>query len=122
LQDKLSRAESSIYFATYSFTHPKIANELIIRNMSGVAVKGIIEKGSKYSQFQTLKSNNLAVVEDSNKSLLHHKFFIIDNTTVITGSFNPTRNGDERNDENMLIIHNTEVARSYLEEFERLSG
>jgi len=119
LQNKLADAESSIYFATYSFTHPKIANELIIKNSSGVIVKGIIEKGTEYSQLPVLKSNNLAV-EDDNKKILHHKFFIIDREIVITGSFNPTRNGDERNDENMLVIHDEEVAAIYFNHFKKL--
>ncbi len=120
LQQQLEEADSSIHFATYSFTHPKISNELIIKNGEGVAVRGVIEKGGSYSQFQTLKSNGLAVAEDSSKSLLHHKFFIIDESVVITGSFNPTRNADERNDENMLVMHNSEVAARYAEEFEAL--
>ncbi len=119
LQSRLAEAESSIYFAAYSFTHPKIANELVIKSSGGVAVMGVIEKGSEYSQLPLLKSNSIAV-EDAGKGLLHHKFFIIDNKTVITGSFNPTRNGDERNDENMLAIHNEKIAGAYLAYFEML--
>ena len=122
LQNKLATAEKSIYFAAYSFTHPKIANELIVKNSGGVAVRGIIEKGSKYSQFQTLKSNGLEVVEDSKKQIFHHKFFVIDERIVITGSFNPTRNGDTRNDENILIIHDEELAQVYLSYIENFLG
>jgi len=120
LQKSLRIANRSIYFATYSFTHPIIANELIAKKNEGITVRGIMEKGSKYSQYQTLKSNDVEVVEDSNKRLLHHKFFIIDNRTVITGSFNPTRNGNERNDENFLVLHNQELAGVYLRYFEEL--
>ena len=52
---------------------------------------------------------------------MHHKVFIIDNRTVITGSFNPTKNGDTRNDENILIIHDEKIAGKYLEEFNELN-
>jgi len=114
LQSRLAEAERSIYFVTFSFTHPKIANELIIRNSVGVNIRGIMEKGGKYSQFQTLKLNNLDVVEDKSKAIFHHKLFVIDEKTVITGSFNPTRNGNMRNDENMLILHDEELAQVYL--------
>ena len=116
LQQKLNSANKSVYFATYSFTHPKIANELIIKNSEGVKVKGIIETSGKYSQLQPLQQHNIAI-KDGNKKLLHHKFFIIDNEIVITGSFNPTRNGDTRNDENILIIHSEEIAYLYKNEF-----
>ncbi|NQU78507.1 hypothetical protein HQ545_01935 [Candidatus Woesearchaeota archaeon] len=48
---------------------------------------------------------------------MHHKVLIIDNKTVVTGSFNPSKNGDEKNDENLIIIHDSDVAEKYAEEF-----
>ena len=51
---------------------------------------------------------------DNNKpGKMHHKVFIIDNKTVITGSYNPTKNGNENNDENILIIYSEELAGEY---------
>ena len=120
LKEKLSEAKESIRFATYSFTHQKIANELIIKNSEGTDIKGIIEKGTKYTQLNNLKSQGIDVMEDSSKRILHHKLFIIDSETVITGSFNPTKNGDTRNDENFLVIKNKELASKYLKHFENL--
>ena len=51
---------------------------------------------------------------------MHHKCFIIDSETVVTGSMNPTGGGDTRNDENILIIHDEEIAGKYLDEFEKV--
>lgn len=34
---------------------------------------------------------------------------------------NPTKSGNEKNDENIVIIHDSGVAKAYLEEFERVS-
>ena len=51
---------------------------------------------------------------------MHHKVFIIDNETVVTGSMNPTGNGNSKNDENILIIHDSEIAKQYAEEFWRI--
>ncbi len=121
LQGKLAAAKSSIYFAIYSFTHPKISNELIIKSGNGVEVKGVIENSGGNSQLLPMKLNNVSVTKDTGKGLLHHKFFIIDESIVVTGSFNPTMNGNERNDENMLVIHNKEVARDYLAYFYKLT-
>jgi phosphatidylserine/phosphatidylglycerophosphate/cardiolipin synthase-like enzyme len=53
---------------------------------------------------------------------MHHKVFIIDGKTVITGSMNPTAGGNERNDENVLIIEDEGIAGLYLEEFEKVWG
>ncbi len=121
LQGKLAAANRSIYFATYSFTHPKIANELIIKNSEGVEVKGIIENSGGNSQLLPMQLNNVSAAKDTSKKLMHHKFFIIDESVVITGSFNPTRNADTRNDEYMLVIHSGEVAKEYLDYFGELT-
>ena len=51
---------------------------------------------------------------------MHHKTFIIDQETVITGSMNPSAGGDSRNDENVLIIKDQELANSFLEEYEKV--
>ncbi|MBT4110758.1 DUF1669 domain-containing protein, partial [Candidatus Woesearchaeota archaeon] len=51
---------------------------------------------------------------------MHHKVFVIDEETVVTGSFNPTGGGDTRNDENVLIITDKDIAKEFEEEFEKV--
>ncbi|MBU0459583.1 MAG: phospholipase, partial [Nanoarchaeota archaeon] len=53
-----------------------------------------------------------------NKQNMHHKVFIVDSETVITGSFNPSAGGDTRNDENVLIIKDKALAKKFIEEYE----
>jgi len=120
--DILSNAEKEIYFMTFSFTDNDIGNMLIRNFDDGVKVKGIFESSglSDYSEYSRLKDAGIEVKLDSNKYKLHHKVFIIDNETVITGSYNPTVSGDEKNDENFLIIDDKDIAQEFLEEFDRL--
>lgn len=53
---------------------------------------------------------------------MHHKVFIIDEKVVVTGSFNPTAGGNERNDENILIIEDEAIAKRFVEEFWKVYG
>lgn len=53
---------------------------------------------------------------------MHHKVFIVDEKIVVTGSFNPTMSGDIRNDENIVIIYDKEIASEFLEEYDRVSN
>ncbi len=116
--ESLSKAEKSVHFMVFSFTSVKIGDYLISRK--DLTVKGIFEKmqNSKWSQYRRM--DGMKVKLDNNPKFLHHKVFIIDNKTVITGSYNPTKSGNERNDENVLIIHDKRVAKKYLEEFGKL--
>jgi phosphatidylserine/phosphatidylglycerophosphate/cardiolipin synthase-like enzyme len=52
--------------------------------------------------------------------LLHHKFAVIDHKTVIAGSHNWTKAGNNSNDETLLVIENPIIAAHYLREFDRL--
>ena len=115
---ELDEAEQSIYFMTFSFTHSKIADMLIKKHNQGLIVKGVMEKSQagKRSVFKKL-NQTIDVIKDNNKANMHHKVFIIDEKIVITGSMNPTINGDVNNDENLLIIESKNIARKYVEEF-----
>jgi phosphatidylserine/phosphatidylglycerophosphate/cardiolipin synthase-like enzyme len=60
------------------------------------------------------------VRQDGNGGFLHHKVIIVDERYVITGSLNFSTRAEETNDENVIIIDNPDIARLYIEEFERV--
>lgn len=111
----LKTAKERIRFMTYSFTDDLIGSFLA---SAPVRVEGIFDSSQlgQYSEYQRLAGRSVV------KKGIHHKVFIVDNSTVITGSYNPTKNGNERNDENVLVISDSVIAARFNEEFERLSG
>lgn len=58
--------------------------------------------------------------DDSARANMHHKFAIIDNSVVVTGSFNWTKQAVKINQENILFLENKELAAKYTEEYNRL--
>jgi hypothetical protein len=115
----LQDAKESIYFMTFSFTDEDIGNLIWNKDYLGLDVKGILEKKqiATYSRYEDLKEFSII---DNNKYTMHHKVFIIDEEIVITGSYNPTKNANERNDENILIIHDKKIANKFIKEFEKI--
>lgn len=113
----INSAKQSIYFMTYSFTDNKIA-QLLLEKSKSIEVAGIFDSSqlSQWSQYDTLK--DLSII----KKGVHHKVFIIDQKIVLSGSYNPTKNGNTQNDENIVIIHDKEIAQKFLEEFNLLFG
>ena len=119
--DLIKNAESSIHFMAFSFTNEDIADALVMKD--NIDVRGIFDSRQaalRYSQFERLKEFGIKVKKDTNKYTMHHKVFIIDESVVVTGSFNPTLSADTKNDENLLIIHDKNIADAFLEEFDML--
>ena len=106
----------------FSFTHQSIANVLLLKNQDNLTLQGVMDSQqiSDYSVYEQLKYQGIDVLKDGNKYKLHHKVFLVDTSCVITGSFNPTEGGDTRNDENVLIICDPEIAKKFKEEFDRV--
>jgi phosphatidylserine/phosphatidylglycerophosphate/cardiolipin synthase-like enzyme len=120
--DALAAADRSIYFFTYTFTSDPIETTLIGHVKNGLEVKGVIEKSQSANKatYVNLDSNGVVVHWDGNPKLMHHKVFIIDNETVIFGSYNPTKAATTQNRENILIIHSSNITRPFLEEWARV--
>lgn len=119
---ELSKAGESIRFMAFSFTSKEISNIILLKKLDNLTIQGVMEarQVTKDSVFQQLLYQGIDVVKDKNKQNMHHKVFIIDDKTVITGSMNPTNGGDERNDENILIIESEEIAQIFSNEFGRV--
>jgi len=123
--DLIKNAEESVKIASFSFTHEALADELLKRDISGINVSVLIERKQRNglkSQYSRLKDFGVNIKVDGNKYNMHHKFVIIDNKIVITGSPNFSFSGFNRNDENMLIIYNQKLALRFVKEFDRLFG
>ena len=115
-------AEKSVQFMAYSFTHDTLGDAVIDRYEQGKDVMGIFElRGSEteYSELGRMHDLGMQVRQDGNSRTFHFKNFILDENTVMTGSFNFSESADESNDENFLLIGNETIAQLYLDEFDR---
>lgn len=119
---ELAKAKANIRFMVFSLTDDDIQQLLLKKFKTGVKIEGIFDGCmiSQYSIFHDLITKNIPVLIDGNQALLHSKVFIIDGKTVITGSYNFSKNAELRNNENTLIIYSAKVSSFYQQEFERL--
>ncbi|HOO77276.1 MAG TPA: phospholipase D-like domain-containing protein [bacterium] len=123
LIELIESARESVVFSCFAFTLTEVAEALIRKHEEGVDVRGILERGQggPYCVYRLLADCGVDVRWDQNLYYLHHKFFVIDGTTVATGSFNPSRHARDDNDENLVIIGHPAVAARFLREFEKLA-
>ncbi len=120
---RLAAAKRSITSMTFSYTEDKISDAMIAKVKADLEVRGVFESQNARgtgADFNRLKQGGVDVLEDGNCYILHHKVIIIDERTVITGSYNFTSSAERDNDENLVIVDDPALARAYLEEFERV--
>jgi phosphatidylserine/phosphatidylglycerophosphate/cardiolipin synthase-like enzyme len=124
LVDLVNNAQHSIYFLAFSFTTDQIGDALRARAHEGVTVAGVMDDeqvtSNIGSEFDTLKQAGLDISRDGNPGQMHHKVMIIDQSIVIFGSYNFTNSAETKNDENLLVIYNTEIAAQFIAEFQRV--
>jgi phosphatidylserine/phosphatidylglycerophosphate/cardiolipin synthase-like enzyme len=118
---QLNKARHEILVQAYSFTCPDIAQALIAARKRGVSVTILLDHSNEaetYSELKELEQNGLRPLIDANHAIAHNKIMIIDGRTLITGSFNFTRQADHENAENLLIFHHhSEMIDRYKQNF-----
>lgn len=139
----LSASKKTVDLALFVFSDQQLANILEERHDQNVQVRALIEPQFAYRSYsEALDMMGFALSENckyevdnrpwknpistvgvpilAKGDLLHHKFAVIDNQTVITGSHNWSEAANNGNDEILVVIENPTVAAHYQREFDRL--
>lgn len=139
----LSASKKTVDLALFVFSDQQLANILEERHNQNVQVRALIEPQFAYRSYsEALDMMGFALSENckyevdnrpwknpistvgvpilAKGDLLHHKFAVIDNQTVITGSHNWSEAANNGNDEILVVIENPTVAAHYQREFDRL--
>lgn len=113
---ELDAAKSTVLVQAYSFTSTPIAKALLEAHKRGVKVEVILDKSQrteKYSEADFLVNVGIPTKIDAQHAIAHNKVMVIDDGTIITGSFNFTKAAENNNAENMLVIRSPELAAKY---------
>lgn len=117
----IKNAKNYIYIPAFYLTRKSLIYELIDAKKRGVEIKIIVDASSvegKYVDIDFMKNNNLEVKVESWPGKMHMKSIIIDDNMLIIGSMNFTKQGEKMNDENCLIIENSQhLTQKYKEHF-----
>lgn len=110
----INNAKSYIYIPVFYITKKELVNELIAAHKRGVEVKIINDAtnaSNKYTIHHQLREAGIKVKTENYAGKLHSKAMIIDDEYSIIGSMNFTNSGEKRNDENVVIIKDEEIAQ-----------
>jgi phosphatidylserine/phosphatidylglycerophosphate/cardiolipin synthase-like enzyme len=127
IMSHLHEASRSIDGALYRFNHPGLAEAMEEVAERGVRIRLLVD-GNKYKESRTTQELlsgatipfRLAFGRQGRGSKMHHKFVIVDQQTVLTGSYNWTPESEDENQENLVILRDAYSVDAYTQEFEAL--
>ena len=143
INQNLGIAKKSVNLALFVFSAQRLANTLEIEAQRGVAVRALIDSNFIYRSYsEGLDMMGATLIEHCRLEAdnrpwkqplttvgvpmlpmgdrLHHKFGVVDQNTVITGSHNWSEAANHGNDETLLAIASPVVAAHFEREFDRL--
>lgn len=121
LQRALATATNTIFVAVAWFTDEQLFETLLERIAVGVTVVVIIRNdvvnlNARALSWQRLLDAGGTLYFTPHQPALHHKFCVLDDKIVATGSYNWTY-GARRNRENVLVIDQPDVVSTFRQEF-----
>ncbi|AFY39223.1 phospholipase D/Transphosphatidylase [[Leptolyngbya] sp. PCC 7376] len=137
----LSQADKSINLALFVFAEQDIANILETESQEGTTIQALIDSSFAFRDYSDgldmlgvnikekcdpfnrpwrspIQSVGTPKLPQGDK--LHHKFAVLDEYTVITGSHNWSASANSQNDETLLVVQNPQIAQHFQREFDRL--
>lgn len=121
--DELKVAGESIRCSLYGITNSRITEVLIDRVSSGVDIKLCLDKtqsAGKHSTHKELKEAGAEVVIKKTGVLEHNKFCVIDNKTVIMGSYNFSSSAQKQDNSIVVMSGCDETTKKFSKAFERI--
>ena len=120
LSDKIipliEASTKSINVSVFFLTHKDVTGALIDAKRRGVSVKIIIDASgasNEYTKYEFLRMAGIPVKIENWGGKLHSKAATIDNKILILGSMNWTSAGENRNDENTILINDQKLATQF---------
>ena len=111
----INQAQKSIYIPAFYLTHNDIINALIDAHKREIDIKIIVDETSvkgKYVNVDYIKQNGIDLKVENWAGKMHMKSIIIDNDILVIGSMNFTKQGEKMNDENCIVIKNSQILNS----------
>jgi len=123
IREFLNKAENSIQICVFTISDNSITKQIVQCFERGIKIRLITDNDKQYdrgSDIGYLHDKGLEIKVDMTRHHMHHKFAIVDNNSLLTGSYNWTRSAEKYNHENLIITQNPGLIKAFKNEFEHL--
>lgn len=117
----IDRAEKAVDACVYDLDLTVVVAALVRAKERGADVRVITDTDNlSLPELEPLRQAGVALIGDNRRPIMHNKFVVTDYENVWMGSFNFTRNGALKNDNNALVFNSVQLAANYIVEFNEM--
>lgn len=117
----LDGARQSIDMAIYDLELDNVVTALVRAQGRGVRVRLVTDTDNLNTDaMKKARAARIPIVPDDRGPIMHHKYVVLDNAAVWTGSWNFTPNDTNRYNNVAALIRSPELAANYSAEFEKM--
>ena len=121
--NQIMYAVKKINICVFTISDDRITSAIMDSHKRGRDVRIITDNDKSLdlgSDIARLAKEGIAVKMDATPNHMHHKFMVVDDSALITGSYNWTLSAAKYNHENVLITREGGVVKSFMKEFSQL--
>jgi cardiolipin hydrolase len=119
----LNIAKKRLKICVFTISDDIITEAILRAQRRGVMVMLLTDNDKSFdlgSDIEQLSKAGISVKMDKTSDHMHHKFMIVDNEAVLSGSYNWTRSAAKFNHENVVVLKEEEMVKSFMAEFDKL--
>jgi phosphatidylserine/phosphatidylglycerophosphate/cardiolipin synthase-like enzyme len=120
----IKEAKTSIRLAIFSFTNDDLAKEILAAHERGVNVRLVTDdeamKGKGADAQRCADAGIPTRTDNAEQYHMHNKYMVVDDTFVLTGSFNWTFQAGKSNQENVVVVDDEHIVEAYCDNFDDL--
>ena len=119
----LQEAKKTLDVCVFVLTCKELADVLVNAHQNGVEVRVISDNEQSFasgSQVERLRKVGIQVRNDGSSYFMHHKFAVVDDRLLVSGSLNWTLQGVCGNQENVIVTTVPELVTPFGRQFEKL--
>jgi len=121
--EQIEKATKRLQICVFTISDDRISDAIIRASRKGIDVRIITDNDKSNdlgSDVVRLAQGGIPIKMDNTSNHMHHKFMVVDELMLLTGSYNWTLSASKFNQENIVLLSEAGLVKSFLNEFEKL--
>lgn len=120
---QINNSINRVKICVFTISDDHITNAIMSAHKKGREIKIITDNDKSFdigSDIERLAQEGIDIKMDNTPNHMHHKFMVVDDVSLLTGSYNWTQSAARYNHENIVVTKEGGVVKSFLKEFSQL--